>query len=128
MRPYTRAVALVTLLSLGLGLHVYIAFFMSAGGSDSFGIGLLQWSIVPYLVAGAIALISRNALMGIVAVALVLLVDAWTYYEVFIHPKGSTAALALLWIPLWNLVLVVPLGALAGWIWSGMLPADQNAP
>jgi len=128
MRPYTRAAALVTLISLGLGLHAYIAFFMSAGGPDSFGIGLLQWSIVPYLVAGAIALISRNALMGIVAAGLVLLVDAWTFYEVFIHPKGSTAALALLWMPLWNLVLVVPLGALAGWIWSGMLPADQNAP
>jgi len=55
-------------------------------------------------------------------------VDAWTYYEVFFHPKGSTAALALLWMPIWNPVLVVPIGAFVGWIWSGMLPADQNAP
>ena len=88
----------------------------------------LKWAIVPYLVAAALALISRNALIGIVAVALVLLVDAWTYYEVFFHPKGSTAALALLWMPIWNPVLVVPIGAFVGWIWSGMLPADQNAP
>ena len=128
MRPYIRAATLAALLSLGIGLHAYITFFMSADGPDSFGVGLLKWAIVPYLVAAALALISRNALIGIVAVALVLLVDAWTYYEVFFHPKGSTAALALLWMPIWNPVLVVPIGALVGWIWSGMLPADQNAP
>jgi len=128
MRPYIRAATLAALLSLGIGLHAYITFFMSADGPDSFGVGLLKWAIVPYLVAAALALISRNALIGIVAVALVLLVDAWTYYEVFFHPKGSTAALALLWMPIWNPVLVVPIGAFVGWIWSGMLPADQNAP
>jgi hypothetical protein len=128
MPPNSRAAALVTILILGVGLHVYIAFFKSAGGPDSFGVGLLGWSIVPYLVAAGLALISRNLLIGIVPMALVLFVDAWTYYEVFIQPKGSTAALALLWMPLWNLVLVVPIGAGAGWIWSGMLPTDQNAP
>jgi hypothetical protein len=128
MRPNTRAAVLVTLLLLGVGLHAYVAFFQAAGGLDSFGVGLLGWSVVPYLVAAALALISRNVLIGIVPVALVLLADTWTYYEVFIHPKGSTAALALLWMPLWNLVLVVPIGAGAAWIWSGMLPVDQNAP
>jgi len=127
MRPNTRAVALVALLSLGVGLHAFVVFFKASGGLDFFGVGLLKLSIVPYLVAAALALITRNMLIGIVPAALVILVDVWTYYEVIIHP-GSTAALALLWMPLWNLILVVPIGALAGWIWSGMLPADQNAP
>jgi hypothetical protein len=124
----SRAAALVTLLALGFGLHAYIAFFQSSGGADSFSLGLLAWSIVPYIVATALALISRSALVGVVPMALVLLIDVWIYYGVFINPKGSTAALALLWMPLWNLILVVPIGVGAGWIWSGMLPADQNAP
>jgi len=128
MRRNTHAAALFTLLTLGLGLHAYIAFFQSTGGADSFNVALLGWSIVPYAVATALALMSRSALVGIVPMALVLLVDAWIYYEVFIHPKGSTAALALLWMPLWNLILVVPIGAGAGWVWSSVLPADQNAP
>lgn len=128
MSPNSRATALVTLLTLGIGLHVYITFFKSAGGLDSFGVWLLAWSILPYLVAAGLALISKKLLIGIIAMTLVLLVDAWSYCAVFIQPKNSTAALALLWMPLWNLVLVVPIGAGAGWFWSRMLPKDQNEP
>ncbi len=110
--------ALAAILCGGVGLHAYIALFESAKVATLFNAGLFSWSCLPYGAALALALLTRRPWAGIVAAALVLLVDVWTYYAVFVRPKGSTAALALLWMPLWNLIIVVPLGAAIGWLLS----------
>ena len=104
------------LIVAGLGLHVYVSF-VDASEVSPFALGLLAWSALPYVAAFVLALIAGRAMVGLLATALVLAVDAWTYYEVFLDPTASTAALALLWMPLWNLVLVVPLGAGVAWGW-----------
>lgn len=110
--------ALSAIVSCGVGLHAYIALFEADKVATLFNVGLFGWSCIPYVAALTLALLTRQPWVGIAAAALVLLVDAWTYYAVFVRPKGSTAALALLWMPFWNLVIVVPVGAVAGWLLS----------
>ena len=46
--------------------------------------------------------------------SLALTVDLVTFYDVFIHPTHSTAAIGLLFAPPVNL-FVVPFGLLLGW-------------
>lgn len=113
---------------LGIALHIYIAVYESAGGFNSFSGGLLVWSSLPYVAAVIVAIASKKALVGAVASGLVLLVDAWTYHSVFIQPSSSTASLALLWMPLWNLILVVPIGAGVTWAWLRTRSAGNHAP
>ena len=44
-----------------------------------------------------------------------LLVDVFTTYAVFAKPLSSTSGLALLWMPIWNTAIVLPLGLLVGY-------------
>ena len=51
------------------------------------------------------------------------------FYSAFIHPTSSTAALGLLFMPLWNLLFFAPVGALLGWLISKRAPpAEESAP
>jgi len=42
--------------------------------------------------------------------------DILIHVEVFISPPGSTAAVGLVFMPLWNSVLVIPIGCSVGWV------------
>ena len=44
-----------------------------------------------------------------------LMGNLYTHYSVLIAPKGSTAELGLLCMPLRNLLVIGPVGALIGW-------------
>lgn len=48
------------------------------------------------------------------AAVLVFAIDVWMHLEIFVFPSSSTAALGLLFMPLWNLVLVIPVSYLVG--------------
>jgi hypothetical protein len=106
------------IVALGMLLHVYVAFFKSEGGASSFSMGLMVWSWLPYLVSALLFFVVRRTLIPLCGVVLALVIDALNYYSVFIIPQSSTAALGLLWIPLWNLVLFMPAGLLVGWVAS----------
>jgi hypothetical protein len=43
----------------------------------------------------------------IAGAALALAADGWNYYEVA-RSTSSTAAIAFIWIPIWNTIIVVP--------------------
>ena len=43
-----------------------------------------------------------------------LIIDLFTHYSVFIRPESSTASLSLIWISIWNVLLILPLGLLIG--------------
>ena len=45
---------------------------------------------------------------------IVAAIDLLNAYSVFIAPTSSTAALNLIWIPFWNLILICPIGLLVG--------------
>lgn len=113
--PTLRKLAL-TLCTAGVALHLYTAFFKAeAGGGVAFLIGLFYWSCTPYAIA-AVLTWRRRAVWGLGAAAACLAADLFMHYTVFVAPKGSTAALGLLFMPFWNLVAIGPAGALLFWL------------
>lgn len=114
-KPSERAQRLVwVLVAIGFALHVYIDLFLSDHPFSAFGLfGVILWPSLPYaLCAFALRFWGSAAAIGGCLVALAL--DAITVYVVFIHPTSSTAALALLFYPLWSLLVFTPLGLSVG--------------
>lgn len=107
----------LALCGVGVVLHLYTALFKAEGGMDAiaFLIGLLLWSCSPYAIAALLAR-GRRVLWGLGAAAACLAADVFMHYSVFVAPKGSTAALGLLFMPLWNLLVIGPAGALLCWL------------
>lgn len=107
----------LALCGAGVALHLYTALFKAEGGMGAiaFLIGLLLWSCAPYAIAALLAQ-GRRVLWGLGAAAACLVADGFMHYSVFVAPKGSTAALGLLFVPLWNLLVVGPAGALLCWL------------
>lgn len=107
----------LALCGAGVALHLYTAVFKAEGGlgAVAFLIGLLLWSCTPYAIAAVLAR-GRHAVWGLGAAAACLAADLFMHYTVFVAPKGSTAALGLLFMPLWNLLVVGPAGALLCWL------------
>jgi hypothetical protein len=106
---------LVIPITLGVALHLYTAAFEVEGGASAFLLGLVVFSVLPYAVAALLPRlrVSRVAASGYAFGALAG--DAFMHYSAFVAPKGSTAALGLLFMPLWNLLLVGPAAALIAW-------------
>ncbi|MHA4867202.1 hypothetical protein ACXZ1M_05830 [Duganella sp. PWIR1] len=105
------------LLAAGACLHLVTAIFLGDGNA-AFRAALCTWSLTPYLL---LALVLRRGGAGIcllVGAVLMLLVDAATFWSVFVAPQSSTAALGLLFAPLLNLFCIAPL-SLAAEAWLG---------
>lgn len=103
-----------------MGLHLSTVLFMADHASGLFLLLVLGWAWSPYI---AILLIARKSSAGVaVGGALAMLcADLATFYRVFIAPDSSTAALRLLSMPAWNLLCVMPLGMLAGYLIQGAI-------
>jgi hypothetical protein len=109
----------IALLS-ALALHGY--HFVFDGGLDTqsgrlaFVAGLFAWSMFPYLLLSALFLRPAWKMAASLAALAVLLGDCWMHWAVFFDSTSSTAVLGLLWMPLWNLLLVGPGALLAVWL------------
>jgi hypothetical protein len=125
VHPHGITPVLLGLWVLAVALHVYEA--LTEWTSVLFGFGVLAWSLIPYIAAGALASATRRTFLGIAPTALALLFDLYTLFAVR-SSHGSTAALAYLWTPFWNLILVVPLSAGGVFLWVRLWHADRNAP
>lgn len=98
------------LISAGGILHTKTAFIESSE-VDLTSIYLLIWSVVPYV----LIFIFRKPLYGSLCAAIIVFAfDLWVHLEVFVFPKSSTAAIDLLIVPLWNLILIIPLSYFIG--------------
>jgi hypothetical protein len=97
---------------LAFALHAYEHLNLSAG-NPSFG--FLVWSMAPYCVAFAVSLFPATRRPVVPGAALALAFDLWGHYSVFVNPQGSTAALALLFIPLWSTIIIIPLATFLVW-------------
>ena len=109
--------AALIIIAMGMILHVYTGyhFFKTSVETDLLLLrGIIVWSWLPYLVCLLLAVGKRNFLIPLCGALLPLCLDLMTYHSVFINPTSSTAPLALLFMPLWNLMLFMPLGLLAG--------------
>jgi hypothetical protein len=106
------------LLGFGLSVHSYTAFIKADGGASGFVIGLWAWALVTYGVGAVLLSRFRNSLAAVGWLILPAIMDLITYRSVFVSPQSSTAALGLLFAPLWNLLLLGPIGGVIGWLAS----------
>lgn len=86
-------------------------------------IGLFLINALPYLLTALGArrnITLRTTLLNVAFLA----VDIKAFYECFVAPTSSTASLILLIAPLFKLLLLLPIGWLAGgltqWAWARM--------
>lgn len=114
LRNDLRRMAL-TACALGVALHLYTALFEVEGGPSAFVVGLLVWSCLPYVIAAVLGTRGKLPAIALGAALGALAGDLLMHYSVFVAPQGSTAALGLLFMPLWNLLLLAPAGAAIAW-------------
>jgi hypothetical protein len=112
-------------IGLAIALHLYEHISKSSGG---FSYGWLLWALVPYIAVLALSCFVETRVPVIFGAVLALALDAWTHYAVFVEPKGSTAALALIWTPLWNLIIVVPGTTFLARLFLQRASVSPNAP
>jgi hypothetical protein len=97
--------------------HIFAVLQGSRSTDSGFGLWMLGWSLGPILVAVILAIANaRAAAWGwLVAVTVCGYV---VFASVFVWPQSSTAALALIWAPLWNFIFFGPIGAVLGTLFA----------
>jgi hypothetical protein len=101
-----------------LALHAVTAFVMSAGPVGTFTLQLFAFSCAPYLAMLVLATPLKQPIPGAAGASAALLADAAMFWSVFIQPKGSTAALGLLFMPIWNLLVIAPAVAAVAFVFT----------
>jgi hypothetical protein len=120
-------VALV-LCGAGVALHLYTVAFKAEGELDAFLVLLFLWSCAPYGVSAVLTRFGRTEIVALGAAAFCLAADVVMHYSVFVAPRGSTAGLGLLFMPLWNLVALGPMGGVIAWSALRVTARRGNAP
>ncbi len=107
----SRAYAL-SVMALALALHAYEQLVKSSTPS----LGFFLWAMLPYGVCFVVLVRSRSGVPAALGVSVALVLDLIAHYDVFVNPTGSTAALALLVVPLWSALLFAPVVMLIAWL------------
>jgi hypothetical protein len=108
-------------MAFGLVLHT----FTWAVKSTHFSVGFWLLSLSPYIAAACLYFWARKPHSAAGALVLPVLFDAGNYYSVFVDPSSSTSALGMIFVPIFNLAVFVPIGAAVGW-WVGRRIALTN--
>jgi hypothetical protein len=105
------------LVFLSLVPHLYVAAVgAQQGGFDWFLIGALLANVLPVGI-GAMLLQTRWAGVGVGWLIATLLASGYAVWVGLVRPQGSTSALIFLVLPVWNCLLVGPVGALVALGW-----------
>lgn len=96
--------AVVAVSLLGIGLNAYVN-----GGAT----GFLLWASVPYLLCIVASCLAPTRVPAIAATVVVLTFDAFVHYSVATS-RSSTAAIAFIYGPLWNTLVLAPVALLVG--------------
>jgi hypothetical protein len=91
-----------------LALAVLLHGYENLGRSSGVSYGWFLWALLPYGLVLALACFKGTREAAIAGAVVALLLDGLVHYDVFINPQGSTAALALIWIPIWSTLILVP--------------------
>jgi len=97
---------------LGLALHAYEQLALSS----EFSLGWLLWAFAPYAVCLVVLSRSMSGVPALCGVLVAFAFDLIAHYDVFIHPTGSTAGLALIFVPLWGALIFCPAVMLVAWL------------
>lgn len=110
----TSRILAAAFVAFGTMLHTYT----ETVETSSFSIPCWLWSLSPYLAGAVVLWLLKHPPAAASALVMPVILDSWTFYAVFLNPQSSTAGLGMLFAPLWNLLLGVPLGGGIGW-WIG---------
>jgi hypothetical protein len=117
----------VTVLLVAGALHVYEQ--LPASSPSTFGYGWVLWALTPYIVCTAVSCFRPVRAPALFGAVVALGFDLVAHYDVFINPQGSTAALALVFIPLWNTIAFAPLAIFVAWLVTRHRAGrEQHAP
>jgi hypothetical protein len=105
-------------------LHAYVA--LTEWTNALWAASILLWALFPYAAAVLVALATRRAALGVIPGVVALLLDVWLVYSVR-SSSSSTAAIAFLWMPLWNLIIVLVLGIGGALVWKHLLGGGSRA-
>jgi hypothetical protein len=115
------------LILLSLIPHFYVAAVgLQEVGPSGFLLGLLVWNVVPVSI-GALAAYSKFWRYGVGWLLAILASSTWAVWVGLLHPQGSTSALIFLFLPLWNVVVVGPVGALLAVLWGRYAARRESA-
>lgn len=114
-RPWHLSVPHFLVVAITVGGIVLCSFehFYKSDGYPPFG--YLLWAIMPYIFCLILSSFSSIQAAVIAGAAFAFAFDLWGYYVVFINPQSSTAGLVLLFIPLWNTIILIPLATFITW-------------
>lgn len=86
--------------------------------SDAGGVGYAVWAMFPYGAYYLAAWKAENRNLGAVIGGgmLVLAVDVFVHIKIFFFPGSSTDSIALLTMPVWQCVVIMPVGFFLGWL------------
>jgi membrane protein implicated in regulation of membrane protease activity len=87
--------------------------------------GFLLWAPLPYLFCTLASCFSPTRVAAIAAVVVVLTFDVFVHYSVWTS-KSSTAAIAYIYSPVWNILVFAPLALLLAWLVVRRRASEQN--
>lgn len=122
-RSLIRIITYVLVLA-GIVLHMETALIESST-ADLMSAGLFLWSTLPYAL---IFFLRRFRYGSLCAVLTVLIFDVWTYLRVFVFTGASTDAIALMFVPLWNIIVVIPLSYFIGSVINKRTSKNRTDP
>jgi hypothetical protein len=106
------------LVLLSLVPHGYLAWVgLRDAGPSRFLLGMMLWNVTPVLV-GLALLRTRFRSLGIGWLVATLAGSCWAVWVGLLRPTGSTSSLIFLFMPMWNLALVGPVGLLLASLWQ----------
>ena len=122
MATTTRIRQIIYVLILcGLILHLKTAFWECTDPGGRLSIRMLILSMIPYIIIFAFRKASYGALC---AATIVFLFDLRIHLQIFVWSSSSTASIGLIFAPIVNIVLVIPLSFLVGYFIKKFLFLD----
>jgi hypothetical protein len=116
---------------IAVALHGVVAVWLLHDNFSSekliFAAILTVWSLAPYGLCFLIAKVFRHIAPSAVAATIVLLIDVMANVDIA-RSKSSTAALGYIFIPLWSLILIVPIVTLLGHFLIRLRARLQHVP
>jgi hypothetical protein len=118
MTMQTRRRAAWVVCALAVALHSVTALIMSANPFSTFTLGLFLFSCAPYLAMFVLSTTLKQPVPAAAGALAALIADALMFWSAFIDSKGSTAVLGLVFMPVWNLLVIAPAVAAVAFVFT----------
>jgi hypothetical protein len=103
-----------------IGIVLVWATSIAGSGFSLLSLPFALWSTVPYAVLWIVGGRLPNPWLALGAGTSALAADLGIRASVFVWPRGSTAAIALVFSPAYIIAIVMPIGAAVGWLFGKM--------